>query len=103
MISVQFRIDCDTSTCDATWPPVGWATDRRTAWREARAAGWERDYDQHRCPRCAPSAELVDRIRELAAAKLPDGRIGERLGLSRGQVQHLRTIHGIPGRRPGRP
>jgi len=103
MILTQFRIGCDTPDCAATWPADGWAADRRTAWREARAAGWVSDYGEHRCPRCSPDAERVDRIRDLARAQLPDGQIGKRLGLTRGQVQHLRTVHRIPGRRPGRP
>jgi hypothetical protein len=101
VIIFQFRIGCDT--CPTVWPADGWATDRRTAWRTARAAGWARDYEQHRCPACAPSDGLVDRIRDLARTELPDGVIGARLGLSRWKVQNLRTANRIPGRRPGRP
>lgn len=105
MIGVQVQIRCDTSTCAATYPANGWAPDRRTAWRDARTAGWVRDFEQHHCPQHVPPSRRVDvdRVRELAGAGLTDGQMGARLGLSRGQVQHLRTRHSIEGRRPGRP
>lgn len=85
------------------WPVDGWAADRRTLWNTARAAGWTRDYDRHQCLDCSPLGEILPRIRELARLQLPDGVIGTRLGMSRAQVQTLRTRYGIRGRRPGRP
>lgn len=41
---------------------------------------------------------LEDRVRELAALRLTDGEIGERLGLKRTTVSYLRRANGIaPG------
>jgi hypothetical protein len=97
------RITCDTDGCTAAYPADDWAIDMSVAWTEARRAGWERDFDDDRCPEHAPGAALVDRVRELAAEGLSDGGIGARVGLGRGQVQYLRNVHGIPGQRPGRP
>lgn len=97
------RITCDADNCTAAYPAEDWAPDASLAWREARRAGWERDFEQHRCPAHARSAQLVARVRELAAKGLPDGRIGERLGLTRGGVWSLRYRHGIAGQRTGRP
>lgn len=96
------RFRCDTNGCTSQWPEEGWAADRSIAWRQARAAGWARDYEQHRCPLHSVAAKLAEAVCALAGT-MPDAAIGARVGLSRGQVQALRAEHGIPGRRPGRP
>jgi hypothetical protein len=100
---VLARITCDTDGCTASYPADDWADDMSVAWQQARRAGWERDYEQDCCPDHAPTAPVVARVRQLAGAGMPDGRIGERIGLTRAQVQHLRYTHGIGGQRPGRP
>lgn len=93
------QITCDTDACKA----AHWADSTTEAWREAHADGWERDGEQHRCRAHAPVRQRVETIRDLAAKGWTDGRIGARIGLSRGGVQGLRQRHGIPGQREGRP
>lgn len=102
MTLTMTRVTCDSEGCTASYPAEGWMPDA-SAWREARRSGWERDFEEYYCPQHARSAEVVAVIRELAGKGMPDGRIGERLGLTRGGVQALRSRHGIAGRRPGRP
>lgn len=103
MLLTCYRLTCDDHDgCPAAWPAEGWSVDHRQAWRQAKAAGWAREHDRTLCPQHSPDAELAARVRRLAG-QLSDARIGERLGLSRSQVQDLRSRHGIAGLRPGRP
>lgn len=102
MIETRYRITCDSDTCPAVWPTEDWATSLRRTWKEARAAGWGHDYDRVLCPEHSPDAALVARIRRLAGT-MPDALIGQRLGLSRSQVQYLRSRYEIAGLREGRP
>ncbi len=102
MIETRYRVTCDTAGCVAAWPADDWATSRRHLWRTARAAGWARDYDRVLCPEHSPDADLIGRIRRLAGT-MPDALIGQRLGMSRAQVQYLRSRHEIAGLREGRP
>lgn len=105
----QSRIACDIPGCDAAapWVAVDGLTPgagRWAAWRAARALGWERDqYSAHCCPAHAPKARRAEHVAELVAQGLRDAAIGQRVGLTRVQVQYLRKTHDIAGQRPGRP
>lgn len=105
----QSRIACDINPCPQTgpWVDVDGMTPgagRWTAWRAARDLGWERDdYGDHRCPAHSRRTQRAARITALVAEGLRDQAIGQRLGLTRGAVQHIRATLGIAGQRPGRP
>jgi hypothetical protein len=104
VIVTQIRITCDSPrTCPEAFPVAGWAADRAQAWKQARRAGWERFYGQYLCPTHSPRGQVLDRIRDLAAKGLTDNAIGKRLGMTRGQIQYLRSTCGIQGQREGRP
>jgi predicted transcriptional regulator len=48
----------------------------------------------------AHSAELIDRVRALAAEGLNDGRVADAVGLTKDAVYKIRKNHGIPAGRP---
>ena len=99
------ELSCDHDGCDVAYAP---SPDEMTSVPRSRigatVAGWLCLKGRDFCPEHATAAEPdeVKQIRELAG-RMPDGRIAERLGMTRDKVQQLRTRYGIPGCKPGRP
>lgn len=104
MIVTQIRITCDApGACAEQFPATDWASDRTQAWKQARRSGWERFYGLYLCPTHSPRGQVLSRIRELAGKGMTDNAIGQRLGMTRGQIQYLRSTCGIQGQRACRP
>lgn len=105
MITRLIELSCDHDGCDVAYQPsLQESTSLRLTRVGSTVHGWTRHDGLDYCPDHRRQ-DRADAVRRLAAQRLTDAQIGQRLGLHRAQVQQIRSDHGIaPGLgRVGRP
>jgi hypothetical protein len=90
------ELSCDHDGCDVAYQPsVQEQTSLRLTRVGSTVCGWTQQGGLDFCPG-HPRETRVDAVRRLAGLRLTDGLIGQRLGISRAQVQTIRAHNGIP-------
>lgn len=106
MITRYIELSCDQDDCTNAY---GASPTEITSLRLTRIGalvhGWTRHDSRDYCPDHGRVDELVATIRRLAADRLTDVQIAERVGIDRTTVQKTRAANGIPAGlgRVGRP
>lgn len=105
MITRIIELSCDQDGCDFAYAP---SLQEQVSLRLTRigstVCGWTRLDGLDYCPEHRRE-DRADAVRQLAAERLNDIQIGQRLGLSAAHVQKTRAQHGIAAGlgRVGRP
>jgi hypothetical protein len=105
VITRIIELSCDQGDCDVAYQPsVQEQTSLQLTRVGSTVCGWTRQDGLDFCPDHRRE-DRADDVRRLAALRLTDAQIGQRLGLHRAVVQQVRAAHGIaPGLgRVGRP